>query len=114
MPLFIAPARACEANLCNHLRREVSSFKSAAAGIGLDFITPRSRLAFRFLSSQRDVVVLFRRIDELLAAQHCEGTAQPPPGSARQDDVVDKAAARGDKRVGKFLPVLLGARLDRS
>src|SRR3984893_15990502 len=55
--------------------------------------------------SQRDVVVFFPRIGERFAAQHREFPAEPPPRVARQDHVVDKAAARRDKRVGEFLAV---------
>src|SRR5262249_47785165 len=50
-------------------------------------------------SSQRDVVVLLPRVFEPLAAQHVERAAEAPPRRAGLDDVVDKAAARRDKRV---------------
>ncbi len=55
----------------------------------------------------------FGGLVELLAAQHGERAAQPAPGVARQDHVVDKAAARRDERIGEFLAIFLGARLDR-
>src|SRR5215831_18201085 len=63
--------------------------------------------------SQRDVVVLFPWVGELLVAQHGERAAEPPPGVAGQYHVVDKAAARRNKRIGEFLAIFLGARLDR-
>src|SRR5919206_3239383 len=78
--------------------------------------SPGKSSAFEWLmtaSSQRDVVVLFPRVFEPLAAQHVEGPAQASPRRAGRDDVVDKAAARRDKRVREFLAVFLGARLDR-
>src|SRR5437764_11565398 len=61
---------------------------------------------------KRDVVVFFPRVLELFAAQHHEGAAEAAAGRPRLDDVVDKAAAGRNERVGKFLAVLLGARLD--
>src|SRR5271170_311683 len=63
--------------------------------------------------SQRDVVVLFGWAVQLLAAQHRERPAQAAPGVARLDHVVDKAAARRDKRIGEFLAIFFRARLDR-
>jgi len=51
--------------------------------------------------------VFFWGVGELFAAQHRERAAQPPAGAARQDDVVDEAAARRGKGVGKFLTVFL-------
>src|SRR5207245_11528989 len=63
--------------------------------------------------SQRDVVVLLPGVGELFAAQHRKRAAQPPPGAARQDHVVDKAAARRDEGVGEFLAVFIGPHLDR-
>jgi len=43
-----------------------------------------------------------------------ERPAQAPPRRAGRDYVVDKPAARRDKRVGEFLAVFLRARLDRA
>ena len=55
----------------------------------------------------------FHGFCKLLAAQHVEGAAEARAGRGRLDHVVDEAAAGGDKRVGEFLAVFLGARLDR-
>src|SRR5579862_7269824 len=62
--------------------------------------------------SQRDVVVLLPRVGELLVAQHRKRAAKPRPCRLRPDNVVDIAARTGDERVGEFLAVLVGARLD--
>src|SRR5437588_12139516 len=59
--------------------------------------------AVRERGLKRDVVVLFPRILELLAAQHGEGAAEALARRCRLDHIVDKAAARRDKRVGEFL-----------
>ena len=56
--------------------------------------------------------MLFGRIAQLLAAEHCERAGESPAGIARRDYVVDKAAARSDKRVCEFLAVFFGAGLD--
>src|SRR5947209_9754191 len=63
--------------------------------------------------SQRDVVVLLPRVLEPLAAQHRQRAAEAQPGGCRLDHVVNEAAAGRDERVGEFLAVFLGARLDR-
>src|SRR6202008_667131 len=59
--------------------------------------------------SQRNVVVLFPGILELLVPEHGERAADALAGRVRQDHVVDEAARARDERVGELLPVLLGA-----
>src|SRR5207248_10467649 len=73
----------------------------------------RSASGGEWRASQRDIVVLLPRVLQLLAAQHRQRAAQAPPRYRGLDYVVDKAAARRDKRVGEFLAVFLRARLDR-
>src|SRR5579863_5293957 len=63
-------------------------------------------------ASQRDVIVLLPRVGELLVAQHRQCPAEAAAGRRGLDHIVDKAAPGGDKRVGEFLAVFLGARVD--
>src|SRR5215813_13969658 len=62
--------------------------------------------------SQRDVVVLFPWVGERFATQHRQCAAKPPPSVAWQDHILDKTAARRDKRIGKFFAVFFGARVN--
>src|SRR3546814_3928349 len=55
----------------------------------------------RRISSERDVVMLFPRIFELLAAQFAQTQRDPPPRRMRHDHLIDAALGCRDKRVGE-------------
>src|SRR5262245_11953515 len=55
--------------------------------------------------SERDVAMLLPRVRVALVGEDLERPDQPRPRLARQDDLVDVAAARRDVRVGERLLV---------
>jgi hypothetical protein len=100
MPLFIAPARVCVANLYNHFRREVSLFKSTEAVIGAKFhYTSAPVSPFRLLNSQRDVVVFLRGLASCFPCSIASARHSAPASPTLGLDDTDRFAnqRRADK-----------------
>ena len=57
---------------------------------------------------ERNIVMLFPRVLELLVAQLAQAHGHPPPGRMRHDHLVDEAHARGHEWVGEALLIFLG------
>src|SRR5262245_27454050 len=77
------------------------------------FVSPRSRhiseqrwLTLVLVDLQRNVSVLAPRVLELLVAEHRQRAANPLPGVAGHDHVVDVPAPPRNKRIGELLAIL--------
>ena len=69
---------------------------------------PVSRCFWVTFGSERQIVVLARRVLELLVGQHRKRPRDPPARISRHDYVVKVAAPGGNERVGEFLAILVG------
>src|SRR5204862_2937540 len=73
--------------------------------------TPIISSAYPMVSAtlERNIVMLFPRVLELLVAQLAQAHRHPPPRRMRHDYLVDEAHARGHERVGEALFIFGGA-----